>query len=133
MAQINFEPLDPPIIEQTQFGDDMNRWITNIVDIINANFTTVSNALVSLIAVGQIDVGGSGAGPITVTVAGLNSSNFVNVTLISSSNSVSVALVTAITNGFNITFSADPGASAVIAYQAFTLKMVLKNLLLAAG
>lgn len=120
MAQINFEPLDPPIIEQTQFGDDMNRWITNIVDIINANFTTVSNALASLIAVGQIDVGGSGAGPITVTVAGLNSSNFVNVTLISSSNSVSVALVTAITNGFNITFSADPGASAVIAYQAFT-------------
>lgn len=121
-APISLEMLDPPVLDQTDFGPDMDRWMTNVVDIINASFTTISNAFQNLIGVGQTNVGGSGAGPITVTVTGLQSSNYVNVTLISSSNSVSISSVVAGAGSFDITFSADPGASAIIAYQAFTVQ-----------
>jgi hypothetical protein len=55
-----------------------------------------------------------------VTVAGLYSTNFVNVTLISSSNPVTIINVTPGNGSFTVTFNADPGASAIIVYQAFT-------------
>jgi len=116
---IELEMLDPPVLEQTDFGPDMDRWITNIVDILNGNMTTLSNAFATLIAVGQTDVGGGGAGPITVTVTGLAATNFVSATLVSSSNPVSISSVVAGAGSFDITFSADPGGSAIIAYQAF--------------
>ena len=118
-APINLEMLDPPILEQTQFGPDMDRWITNIVDIINASFMTLNQALAGLIGVGQSDIGGSGAGPISVTVTGLMSTNYVAVTLVSSTNPVTILSVVAGSGSFDITFNADPGASAIIAWQAF--------------
>lgn len=118
-APINLNVLDPPILEQTQFGPDMNRWISDIVDIINASFTTLNQAFSSILAVGQIDVGGSGAGPLSVTVSGLMSTNYVSVALVSSSNPVTIASVVPGNGSFSITFSADPGASAIIVYQAF--------------
>lgn len=119
MALIELELLDPPILDQADFGPDMARWTTNIVDIINENFTTLNNAFSSLLAVGQQDIGGGGSGPITVTATDVLPGNFVNVTLASSSNPVTVETVTAGTGDFDVTFSADPGASAIIAYQAF--------------
>lgn len=120
MAPINLEVLDPPIIEQTQFGPDMDRWITNIVDIINSSFSTLSQAFSNFITSEGINIGGMGVGPIMVNVTGLTSSGYVNANLISSTNPVSISSVAPILNGFNITFSADPGASAIIVYQAFT-------------
>lgn len=120
MGLINLDSLDPPDVQQTQFGPDMKRWLSNIVDIINASFNTLNNAFNNIIAVGQADVGGSGAGPISVTVTGLTSSNIVNVTLISSTNPVTILSVVSGSGSFAITFSADPGASAIIAYQAYT-------------
>lgn len=120
MALINLNTVDTPIEEQTQFGPDMKRWLTTTSDIINTNFTILNQAITQLLAVGQIDVGGAGAGPITVPVTGLYSTNFVNVTLISSTNPVSILNVTPQNGDFLITFSADPGASAIIVYQAFT-------------
>lgn len=122
MDPINLEVLDSPVLEETDFGPNMDRWLSNIVDIINANFSSLNNAFNTIIAVGQIDVGGSGAGPIAVAVPGLQVGNYVNVTLISSSNPVTISDVTVVLNGFNITFSGDPGASAIITYQAFTVK-----------
>lgn len=119
---MNLEVLDTAVLEETDFGPNMDRWLSNIVDIINQNFDTISNALVSLIAVGQTDVGGGGAGPIMVAVTGLEATNFVNVNLIRSSNVVTISTVQVIANGFNITFSGDPGAVAVITYQAFVTK-----------
>lgn len=117
MEQTSFDVLDPPIVEQTKFEPDMKRWLSNIVDVINANF----NLLKNMIAVAGVDVGGGGAGPISVTVTGLTSSGSVNVNLISTTNpGVTISTVTPTTNAFNITFSADPGASAIIVYQAFT-------------
>lgn len=120
MGPINLEVLDPPIIEQTNFGPDMDRWITNVVDIINASFMTLNNVFSNLLVVNTADIGGSGAGPIAVTVTGLTAGGYVNVNLLSSSNPVSIMTVSVGTNQFMVTFSGDPGASAIIQYQAFT-------------
>lgn len=118
---ISLEVLDTAILEQTQFGPDMNRWITNVVDIINGSFTILSNAINNLITVATIDIGGSGAGPINVTVVGLTASMYVYVNLLSTSNTgVTVSNVVAGTDQFSVTFSADPGTHAIIAYQAYT-------------
>jgi tetraacyldisaccharide-1-P 4'-kinase len=116
-APINLQMMDPTTVDQTGFGPDAVRWLANLVDIINAAFP------INLVAVGQIDVGGAGAGPIVVTVTGINATNFVNVTLLSSSSSVTVVDVTPGTGQFTVTFSGDPGASAIIAYQVFIQNM----------
>ena len=97
----------------------MNRWLSNIVDIINASFTTLNNAFSTLIAVGQTNAGGSGT-TATVTVSQLITGNYVSVTLISSSNPTAVISAVAGSGNFVVTFSANPGVSAIIAYQAFT-------------
>ena len=120
MGPINLELLDPPIIEQTQFGPDMDRWITNIVDIINASFMTINNIFANALAFSSADIGGSGAGPIAVSVPGLTASGSVTVNLLSSSNPVSITSVVLSSNQFAVTFSGDPGASAIIQYSAFT-------------
>ena len=118
-APFNLNAVDSPILEQTQFGPDMKRWLSDLVDIVNNNFIILNQAFTNLITSAGIDVGGAGAGPLSVSVVGLTSSGYVNVTLISSSNPVSVLTVTPGTNAFDITFSADPGASAIIVYQAY--------------
>lgn len=126
MAQINgpvnLNMLDAPVIDQTGSGPDQDRWLSNVVDIINSSFTTLNELFKNVITFTSIDVGGAGAGPISVSVPGLSTSGYVNVNLISSSNNVSVQTVTPGANAFDITFSADPGASAIIAYQAFISK-----------
>lgn len=108
------------MLEETNWGENATKWLTTLVDIINASFVTLNQAFANLLAVGQIDVGGGGAGPISVAVTGLMASNFVSVTLVSSSNSVTIQSVVAGVGSFDITFSGDPGASAIIVYQAFT-------------
>ena len=122
MALIDYDVLDTPIMEQTKFGSDMVRWLPNIVDSINSNFTSVNNIFDNIIAISSIDVGGSGAGPINVSVPGLSTSGYVMATLLSSTNPVSISSTVAGTNQFAITFSADPGASAIITYQAYILQ-----------
>ena len=117
---INLEVLDTAILEQTKFEPDMKRWLSNIVDIINASFATLANYTATLLAVSSSDIGGSGAGPINVSVPGLTSGGFVSANLLSSSNPVTILSVVPGTNQFAITFSADPGASAIIMYSAFT-------------
>ncbi len=65
------------------------------------------------------DIGGAGAGPISVVVAGLTASSKIVATIASSSNVVSVAKCIATATGFDITFSGDPGAACVVNYVAF--------------
>lgn len=65
------------------------------------------------------NIGGAGAGPIVVTVAGLTTSSVVVADIASSSNPASVIKCIAGTGNFSITFSADPGASCIINYVAF--------------
>lgn len=73
----------------------------------------------NIIAATTADIGGSGAGPITVAVAGLTASSVVVATVESSSNPVSVVACTAGVDSFDITLSADPGAALLVNYIAF--------------
>lgn len=66
-------------------------------------------------------VGGAGAGPISVVVAGLTSSSKIVATIASSSNTVSVAKCIATATGFDVTFSGDPGAACVLNWVAFVV------------
>lgn len=125
---INFNELqviDSPDVEQTGFDSNMKRWLANLVDVLNANFlimNSVTNAFNNLIATGGINAGGGFPAPFNVPVVGLTPSGFVTATLISSTLPSTIASVTALTNSFNITFSTDPGASAILVYQAFIKK-----------
>lgn len=65
------------------------------------------------------NIGGSGAGPISVTVAGITTSSVVVASLVSSSNPVQVQTVAAASGHFSVTFSGDPGASAILNYVVF--------------
>lgn len=73
----------------------------------------------NIIANSTSDIGGGGAGPISVVVAGLTASSKIVATIASSSNAVAVAKCVATATGFDITFTADPGAACVVNYVAF--------------
>ncbi len=123
---INTNVVDSPILEQTQFGDDMKNWLTNFVDIFNAEVDSletvvqaINNLFNFMIAVGTINLGGSGTTPPPVSVLGLTSNGFVVVNLLSSTLPTTIASVVPGTNQFTVTFSANPGASAIISYVSF--------------
>ncbi len=65
------------------------------------------------------NIGGAGAGPITVTVAGLTAASVVVATIATSSNPVSVVKAIAGTGNFDVTFSGDPGATCTLNYVAY--------------
>lgn len=67
------------------------------------------------------DIGGAGAGPLSVAVAGLTTASKVVATIASSSNVVAVAKCIATNTGFDITFDGDPGAACVVNYVAFVV------------
>lgn len=117
MVQISLPRLDPPT-NYKDLSDPVVLFLAEIVDQFNEAMTKLDG----LIEAKGIDIGGAGAGPITVSVVGLTATGTVNVALISSSNPVTILTVTPGLNSFTITFSADPGASAIIVYQAYTLQ-----------
>lgn len=119
-GQPSLDALDALVVEETGSGPNQDRWMSNVVDIINASFITITQAFQNLVAIGQATTGGSGPGPYTISATGVTASNFVNVTLVTSTNSgVTVSSVTAGSGSFTVTFSADPGASSIIAWQAY--------------
>lgn len=65
------------------------------------------------------NIGGAGAGPISVVVSGLTAASIVVASVETSSNTVSVAKCDATATGFDITFTADPGATCTVNYIAF--------------
>lgn len=73
----------------------------------------------NIIAATTADIGGAGAGPISVVVAGLTAASVVVASIESSSNAVAVAKCNATATGFDITFTADPGAACLVNYVAF--------------
>ena len=118
--QVKLEVLDTPDVEQVNAGPDFKRWLTNTVDIINASFSAINSVIGNQITSAVVDIGGLGAGPVPVSLPGLTPTNFVIVNLISSTNVVNIISVNVMTDLFSVTFSGDPGASAIIVYQAFT-------------
>lgn len=77
-----------------------------------------SNARTTLQVIGAAtaDIGGAGAGPISVAVAGFTANTRVVATIASSTNTVAVAKCIGTATGFDITFSGDPGAACVVNY-----------------
>lgn len=65
------------------------------------------------------NIGGAGAGPISVSVTGLTAASVVVATVEASANLVSVISATAGVDSFDVTFSADPGATCTLNYIAF--------------
>lgn len=116
-------PINPNVVDAPQVEEEngLKNWSTTTTDIINSTFTLFQQAFQYIIAIGQKDIGNGGAGPISISVTGLYSSNYVNVNLISTTNPNIIISAVAVSNGsFSVTFSADPGVSAIINYQAFT-------------
>jgi hypothetical protein len=73
----------------------------------------------NIIAATTGNIGGAGAGPLTVSVVGLTAASVVVATLVSSANPVQVQICAAGVDGFDVTFSGDPGATAILNYVAF--------------
>jgi hypothetical protein len=65
------------------------------------------------------NIGGAGAGPITVTVAGVTASSVIVASIATSSNTVAVGKVTPGSGSFDVTFTADPGATCTLSYIAY--------------
>ena len=106
--------IDTPQINGNQLPPDLNRWFTNIVDQINYMFGNI-------VADTTANIGGGGAGPISVNVIGLTSDSVVLPIISSSTNPVTIQKATPTTNGFDILFSGDPGATCIVKYIAFLL------------
>lgn len=88
--------------------------------VVDAGIATADVQLsANIIAATTGNIGGAGAGPITVPVVGLTAASVVVATLESSSNAVQVQTCTAGVDGFDVVFSGDPGASALLNYVAF--------------
>lgn len=67
------------------------------------------------------NIGGGGAGPISVVVAGVTAASIITGSIQASSNPVDVQKITATATGFDILFSADPGATCTVNYVAFVV------------
>ncbi len=65
------------------------------------------------------NIGGAGAGPLTVTVAGMTAASVVVATVSSSSNPCYVLTTVAGTGSFALTVNTDPGASLIVNYIAY--------------
>ncbi|HXK00696.1 MAG TPA: hypothetical protein VNF93_02280 [Buchnera sp. (in: enterobacteria)] len=94
----------------------------NLSDVSNAatartNLGAQSSANIKSATTGNI--GGAGAGPITVPVTGMTASSIVVATIATSSNPASVIKAVAGSGSFDVTFSADPGATCTLNYVAF--------------
>ncbi len=67
------------------------------------------------------NIGGSGAGPLSVVVAGVTAASIITGSIQASSNPVEVQKITATATGFDILFSGDPGATCTVNYVAFVV------------
>lgn len=121
ISQLTFNVLDSPLLDQTQFGPDMKNWLSNTVDILNSELITIDGIFSNILTISTINAGGTFPVAFVVPVLGLTSSGFVITRLISTTiPGVTITNVVVGTDQFTVTFSADPGASAIIAYQAFS-------------
>lgn len=122
VAQIDLPNLDPTIGVE-KLNEEFVRWLSNIVDVLNQDIDTIENAFANIMAVATVSgLTGSGAGPYTVLVTNLPANGFVTAQIISTSNPVTIKSIVVSAGQFTITFSADPGASAIIKYVAYTAK-----------
>lgn len=114
---INLQKLDPPPLQNDKLSPDLQNWLSNLTDQINQMTITTENAINNIVINKTADIGGAGAGPISVAVSGMDANSIVVATIVSSTNTVAVAKCVATASGFNITFTGDPGASCIVSYS----------------
>lgn len=111
--------LDRFPIEAAHLDPTVERWFTTLIDQYNQLVMEIQDFQGNIIATRTANIGGAGAGPISVLVSGMTANSVIIAQIQSSTNAVSVQKVTATATGFDILFSGDPGASAFVNYQVF--------------
>ena len=109
---------DPAPLSSEKFSEEFNSWLSVLVDTLNETLTSIQNFLNNMKISSTSNIGGSGAGPISVSVTGLVVGSPIVATIASSSNPVWVISCIATSTGFDVTFSGDPGASCILNYVA---------------
>jgi hypothetical protein len=104
--------IDRPQVQGNELPTELNKWFPNIADQLDTNFGNI-------IATRTADIGGHGAGPISIAVPGMSADSIVLGVMQSSTNGVGIISTTATSTGFDILFNGDPGAHAFVNYIAF--------------
>ena len=106
--------IDTPQIQDNELPTELNKWFTNIVDQINFMFGNI-------IATTTPNIGGHGAGPLSVVVPGMTADSLLipSPWIKSTTNPVTIVSATQTATGFDILFSGDPGPEAFINYVVF--------------
>ena len=104
------------------FAEEFYIWLSNIVDVLNIAIDTIENAFAFMMAVGTATITGPGVGPYTILVTNLPATGFVTAQIISSTNQTTISRIVVSAGQFTVTFSSDPGTSAIIKYVAYTAK-----------
>jgi hypothetical protein len=81
--------------------------------------TTALQLKAQVVAQQSADIGGSGAGPIDIAVVGATTASVAVASVLSSSNAASILTVVPGVDKISVTFTADPGAAAVINYVVY--------------
>lgn len=81
--------------------------------------TSAVQLAANIVAATTADIGGGGAGPLTINVAGMTAASVVVASVESSSNAVAVAKAVAGSGSFDLTLTGDPGAALTVNYIAF--------------
>lgn len=110
------ERLSSAPTESEKFSPEFKSWLASVVDELNATIEQIQDDLNNAKINTTADIGGVGAGPISVTVEGLTATSPIVATIASSTNTVAVAKCIGTATGFDITFTADPGAACVVNY-----------------
>ena len=106
-----FSPYQMALVYTTNQGP---AWYQ--VSISNGNTSLVPYVPANFVIAQSANIGGAGAGPIVVSVPGASSTSVAVANIVSSSNAVQIQKVLPGTNQISVTFSGDPGASAIISY-----------------
>lgn len=118
MADIFLDRVVPATIQSQNFTFEFEQWLSVTVDTLNEALSKIQDRLNNLKINTTGNIGGAGAGPISVVASGLAVGSPVTASIVSSSNPVSIIAIIATATGFDVTFSADPGASIILNYIA---------------
>lgn len=111
------EKMTPAPLEADRFSDEFTSWLALLVDTLNETIGKIQSSLTNIKINATADIGGGGAGPISVAVSGLTAASPIVATIASSTNTVAVAKCIGTATGFDITFTGDPGAACVVNYS----------------
>lgn len=123
VALPSLSKLDPIPPSAQKLGSDIYQWFSTTVDTTNEAIGQLQLYLANVeLRLSNIkfgvtgNIGGAGAGPISVAVTGMTASSPIVATIASSSLVVAVAKCIGTATGFDVTFTGNPGASCILNY-----------------